>query len=237
MKTALSGKKEKVMKIANRQGSAALALFVIVAALLQPTWSPVAAQDLEGLFRQAQTDPSRRPGFIAMYIQQRGLPEHVYQIAYSDAVSALGVASPLNQDRNGDFEHITNTRGIGKGYPSIITFGPRMFSPAFNLADFESVFQHEATHARYWATGQLVYMDKLDTDEARLVKGVLRILFELDAIKAQTEHSSWRQTSPGFRQGQEAYRQHWMDQLNALRKKMAPTNAGALLDRVWNNYR
>jgi hypothetical protein len=208
-----------------------------MAALLQPTWSLVEAQDLEVLFRQAQTDASRRPVFVGLYTKQRGLPEHVYRIAYSDAVSALAVTNPLKQDRDGDYGLIRNTRGIGKGYPSIITFGPQMFSTAFNPADFESVFQHEATHARYWATGQLVYMDKVGADEARLVKGLLRILFELDAIKAQTEHSSWRQTSPGFRQGQEAYRQHWMDQLNELRKKVAPTNAGAFLDRVWNNYR
>ncbi len=224
------------MRFAHRQAPAILALMVMVM-LLQPTWSPVAAQELETLFQQAQTDPSRRPVFVGVYTKQRGLPEHVYQIAYSDAVSALGVTSPLKQDQAGDFEYIKNTRGIGKGYPSIITFGPRMFSPAFNFADFESVFQHEATHARYWATGQLVYMDKVDTDEARLVKGVLRILFELDAIKAQTEHSSWRQTSPGFRQGQEAYKQHWMDQLNQLRQQVGMTNAGPLLDRVWNNYR
>jgi hypothetical protein len=210
---------------------------MVMAMLLQPSWSPVAAQDLETLFQQAQTDPSRRPLFVRLYTKQRGLPEHVYEIAYSDAVSALGVTSPLKQDQAGDFEYIKNTRGIGKGYPSVILFGPRMFSPAYNFADFESVFHHEATHARYWATGQLVYMDKVGTDEARLVKGLLRILFELDAIKAQTEHSSWRQTSPDFRKGQETYRQHWMDQLNELRKKVAPTNAGALLDRVWNNYR
>lgn len=224
------------MRFLHRQSSAVLALIVMVA-LLQPTWSPVEAQDLEALFRQAQTDASRRLLFVGVYTKQRGLPEHVYDIAYSDGVSALGVTTPLKQDRAGDFEHIRNTRGIGQGYPSIILFGPTMFSPSYNFADFESVFQHEATHARYWATGQLVYMDKVDTDEARLVKGVLRILFELDAIKAQTEHTSWRQTSPGFRKGQEAYKQHWIDQLNQLRKQVGMTNAGPLLDRVWNTYR
>ena len=224
------------MTFVKRQGPAILALIVVVV-LLQPTWSLVAAQELDALFRQAQTDASLRPVFLGVYTKRRGLPEHVYDIAYSDAVAALGVTSPLKQDRAGDFEHITNTRGIGQGYPSIILFGPQMFSSAYNFADFESVFQHEATHARYWATGRLVYMEKVDTDDARLVKGVLRILFELDAIKAQTEHSSWRQTSPGFRRGQEAYKQHWMDQLNHLRQRVGITNAGPLLDRVWNNYR
>jgi hypothetical protein len=224
------------VRLVNRQRSAVLAL-IVIAVFLQPIWSPAGAQELETLFQQAQTDPSQRPAFVTMYTKQRGLPEHVYKIAYSDRLSALALTNPLRQDRAGDFELITNTRGIGKGYPSIITVGPKMFATAYNFADFESVFQHEATHARYWATGQLLYMDKLDTDEARLVKGVLRILFELDAIKAQTEHPSWRQTSPGFRKGQEAYKQHWMDQLDKLRKKMAPTVAGALLDRIWNNYR
>jgi hypothetical protein len=42
-----------------------------------------------------------------------------------------------------------------------------MSSAAHNLADFESVFRHEATHAQSWTTRQLLYMDKLDTDEAR----------------------------------------------------------------------
>jgi hypothetical protein len=80
-------------------------------------------------------------------------------------------------------------------------------------------------------------MDKPDTEEAQLVKGVLRILLEFDAIKAETQHSSWRRTSPEFRKSEEAYKQHWMDQLDELRKKMGPTVAGALLDRIWNNYR
>jgi hypothetical protein len=224
------------MKFMNRQGPAVLALMVMVA-LLQPISTPLEAQDLETLFRQAQTDPSQRAVFVGLYTKRSGLPEHVYDIAYSHGLTALAVANPLKEDRGGDYGLITNTRGIGKGYPSIITFGPQMFSPAYNLADFESVFQHEATHARYWATGELVYMDKVDTDQARLVKGVLRILFELDALKAQIEHSSWRQTSPGFRKGQEAYKQHWMDQLNQLRRQVGMTNAGPLLDRVWNSYR
>jgi hypothetical protein len=149
----------------------------------------------------------------------------------------MAVTHPLRQYRDGEWGLTTNTRGIGKGYPSFITFGPRMFSPAFNVADFESVLQHEATHARYWATGRLTYMDRVDTDEARLAKGVLPILFELDALKAQIEHQSWRQTSPSFRKGQEAYKQRWMDELNKLRQQLAVTNIGPLLDRIWNNYR
>jgi hypothetical protein len=207
------------------------------AVLLQPVRTRALAEDYEALFRQVQTDPSRRAGFVAQYTQQRSLPEYVQEIAYSDQLSALAVTHPLRQYRDGDWGLTTNTRGIGKGYPSFITFGPKMFSPAFNVADFESVLQHEAAHARYWATGRLTYMDKVDTDEARLAKGVLPILFELDALKAQIEHPSWRQTSPAFRKGQEAYKQKWMDELNKLRTQLAVTGIAPLLDRIWNNYR
>jgi hypothetical protein len=103
--------------------------------------------------------------------------------------------------------------------------------------DFESVLQHEAAHARYWATGRLTYMDRVNTDEARLAKGVLPVLFELDALKAQIEHPSWRRTSPAFRKGEEAYKQKWMDELNRLRTQLAVTSIAPLLDRIWNNYR
>ena len=219
-----------------RRCGAVLALLCTVM-FFQPGWGTVQAEDYEGLFRQAQADPSRRGAFVARYTQQRSLPEYVQEIAYSDQLPALAVTHPLRQYRDGEWGLTTNTRGIGKGYPSFITFGPRMFSPAYNVADFESVLQHEAVHARYWATGRLTYMDKVDTDEARLAKGVLPILFELDALKAQIEHPSWRQTSPAFRKGQEAYKQRWMDELNKLRKQLAVTNIAPLLDRIWNNYR
>ncbi len=207
------------------------------AVLLQSVWTKALAEDDEALFRKAQQDPSQRAALVAQYTRQRGLPEYVQETAYSDQVAALAITHPLRQYRDGEWGLTTNTRGIGKGYPSFITFGPKMFSPAFNVADFESVLQHEATHARYWATGRLTYMDRVDTDEARLAKGVLPILFELDALKAQIEHPSWRRTSPAFRKGQEAYKQRWMDELDKLRKQLAVTNIAPLLDRIWNNYR
>lgn len=212
-------------------------VLLCTAVLLQSVWTKAPAEDDEALFHQAQADPSRRANFVAQYTQQRSLPEYVQEIAYSDQVAALAVTHPLRQYRDGEWGLTTNTRGIGKGYPSFITFGPRMFSPAFNVADFDSVLQHESTHARYWATGRLTYMDRVDTDEARLAKGVLPILFELDALKAQIEHPSWRRTSPAFRKGQEAYKQRWMDELDKLRKQLAVTNIAPLLDRIWNNYR
>lgn len=204
---------------------------------LQSTWTTTSADDCEALFRQAQADPSRRAAFVAQCTRQHSLPEYVQEIAYSDQVAALAVTHPLRQYRDGEWGLTNNTRGIGKGYPSFITFGPRMFSPAFNVADFESVLQHEAAHARYWATGRLTYMDRVDTDEARLAKGILPILFELDALKAQIDHPSWRRTSPAFRKGQEAYKQKWMDELNKLRTQLAVTSVAPLLDRIWNNYR
>jgi hypothetical protein len=219
-----------------RRCGAVLAL-LSTAVFLQPVWSRASAENYEALFRHAQADPSRRAAFVAQYTQQRSLPEYVQEIAYSDQVAALAITHPLRQYRDGEWGLTTNTRGIGKGYPSFITFGPRMFSPAYNVADFESVLQHEAAHARYWATGRLTYMDRVDTDEARLAKGVLPILFELDALKVQIEHPSWRQTSPAFRKGQESYKQKWMDELSKLRKQLAVTNIAPLLDRIWNNYR
>jgi len=219
-----------------RRCGAVLAL-LCSAVLLESVRTKALAQDDEALFSQAQADPSRRAGFVARYTQQRSLPEYVQEIAYSDQVAPLAVTHPMRQYRDGEWGFTTNTRGIGKGYPSFITFGPKMFSPLFNVADFESVLQHEATHAKYWATGRLTYMDRVDTNEARLAKGVLPILFELDALKAQIEHPSWRRTSPAFRKGQEAYKQRWMDELDKLRKQLAVTNIAPLLDRIWNNYR
>lgn len=224
------------MNVVNRRGRAILALLCTVV-LLQPVWSTIQAEDFEALFRQAQADPPQRAAFVVHYTKQSRLPEYVQDIAYSDQIAPLAVTHPLRQYRDGEWGLSTNTRGIGNGYPSFITFGPRMFFLGYNVADFESVLQHEASHARYWATGRLTYMDKVDTDEARLAKGVLPILFELDALKAQIEHPSWRQTSPTFRKGQETYKQKWMDELNKLRKQLAVTNIAPLLDRIWNNYR
>jgi hypothetical protein len=229
-------RKGNAMNALARWCGAVLAL-VYAAVLLESVWTRASADDYEALFRQAQADPSRRAALVAQYTQQRSLPEYVQEIAYSDQVAALAITHPLRQYRDGEWGLTTNTRGIGKGYPSFITFGPRMFSSAFNIADFESVLQHEATHARYWATGRLTYMERVDTDEARLAKGVLPILFELDALKAQIEHPAWRRTSPAFRKGQEAYKQKWMDELNKLRTQLAATNIAPLLDRIWNNYR
>jgi hypothetical protein len=234
--TAFLIEKGEAMNPLARRCGAVLAL-LCTAVLLQPVWTRASAEDYEELFRQAQADPSRRAVLVAQYSQQRSLPEYVQEIAYSEQVTALAITRPLRQYRDGEWGLTNNTRGIGKGYPSFITFGPRMFSPGFNVADFESVLQHEATHARYWATGRLTYMDRVDTDEARLAKGVLPVLFELDALKAQLEHPSWRRTSPAFRKGQEAYKQKWMDELNKLRTQLAATNIAPLLDRIWNNYR
>jgi hypothetical protein len=216
---------------------AVLLALLCTAVLLQSVWSTAPAEDYEALFRQAQADPSRRAAFVAQYTRQHSLPEYVQEIAYSDQVAAVAITHPLRQYRDREWGLATNTRGIGKGYPSFITFGPKIFSPAFNVDDFESVLQHEAAHARYWATGRLTYMDRVNTDEARLAKGVLPVLFELDALKAQIEHPSWRRTSPAFRKGEEAYKQKWMDELNRLRTQLAVTSIAPLLDRIWNNYR
>jgi len=196
------------MNVSNRRGQAILALLCTVV-LLQPVWSTIQAEDFEALFRQAQADPPQRAAFVVHYTSRAVcLSTFRHRLLRSDR--PLAVTHPLRQYRDGEWGLTTNTRGIGNGYPSFITFGPRMFFPGYNVADFESVLQHEASHARYWATGRLTYMDKVDTDEARIAKGVLPILFELDALKAQIEHPSWRQTSPTFRKGQEAYKQKWM---------------------------
>jgi len=130
-----------------RRCGAVLALLCTVM-FFQPGW---------GTCRPKTTkDSSPGPGrslttwaFVARYTQQRSLPEYVQEIA--TPISSPPSPSPTpEQYRDGEWGLTNNTRGIGKGYPSFITFGPRMFSPAFNVADFESVLQHEAVHARYW---------------------------------------------------------------------------------------
>jgi hypothetical protein len=100
-----------------------------------------------------------------MHLASPTSPTHV---AVSSDIMKKVLQQPASAGRLGLLRLKTAFSGkIGKGYPSIIAFGPKMSSAARNLADFESVFRHGATHAQYWATGQLLYADKLDTDKAR----------------------------------------------------------------------
>ena len=113
-----------------------------------------------------------------------------------------------------------------------------MFHPAFNYADFHSVVQHEVAHAKFWATGALNYLDDVDTSENSKVRlrGLFPILFELDAIKTQTEHSSWQQTSEPFRRGQMVYRQKWLDKLERLGQQSFMYDMKPLLKRIRRTY-
>ena len=189
-------------------------------------------------FLQAQTDSKLRTYFVRSYVQQEGLPEHVLQVLYSEEVKTLAVSHPLVKTKNENYRPTSHALAIGRGYPSRMTIGPKMFHPAYNYADFQSVVQHEAAHAKFWATGSLNYLDDVDTSENSKVRirGLFPILFELDAIKTQTEHSSWEQTSEAFRMGQMAYRQKWLDKLEKLGQQSFMYDMKPLLKRIRRTY-
>jgi hypothetical protein len=190
-------------------------------------------------FSQAQTDSKLRTYFMRSYVQREGLPEHVLQVLYAEEVITLAVSNPLVKTKNGNYRPTSHALAIGRGYPSRMTFGPKMFHPAYNYADFQSVVQHEAAHAKFWATGSLNYLDDVDTSENSKVRirGLFPILFELDAIKTQTEHSSWQQTSEVFRRGQMAYRQKWLDKLERLGQQSFMYDMKPLLKRIRRTYK
>lgn len=194
--------------------------------------------DMDVRFLQAQRDSKLRTYFMRSYVQREGLPEHVLQVLYAEEVKTLAVSNPLVKTKNGNYRPTSHALAIGRGYPSRMTFGPKMFHPAYNYADFQSVVQHEAAHAKFWATGSLNYLDDVDTSENSKVRirGLFPILFELDAIKTQTEHSSWQQTSEVFRRGQMAYRQKWLDKLERLGQQSFMYDMKPLLKRIRRTY-
>jgi len=194
--------------------------------------------DMDVLFLQAQKDSKLRTYFVRSHIQQEGLPEHVLQVLYSEEVKMLAVSNPLVRTKNGNYQPTSHALAIGRGYPSRMTFGPKMFHPAFNYADYQSVVQHEAAHAKFWATGSLNYLDDVDISENSKVRlrGLFPILFELDAIKTQTEHSSWQQTSEPFRRGQMVYQQKWLDKLERLEQQSFMYDMKPLLKRIRRTY-
>ena len=189
-------------------------------------------------FSQAQREPHLRKTFIESYVQQEGLPDHVLEILYSDEVRVFAVTNPLVRTENGSYRTTSHALAIGRGYPSRMTFGPKMFHPAFTYGDFQSVVQHEGAHAKFWATGELNYLENVDTSENSEVrlKGLFPILFELDALKTQIDHPSWQRTSVPFRKGQEAYRQKWLNKLDRLEKKSYMYEMNPLLKRIRRTY-
>ena len=195
---------------------------------------------LEEFFSLAKSNPALRAAFIKAYTQNEGLPEHVILIKYSDQLdNELATTNPLVRTDSGSYRPTSHALAIGRGYPSRITFGPEMFEGQHQYAEFLSVTQHEAAHARFWATGELDHMggvDKGENSKLRL-RGLLPILFELDALKTQMDHFSWRQTSLSFRQGQEAYRQKWLDKLERLEQQSYVYDMKPLLDQIRQTYK
>jgi hypothetical protein len=196
-------------------------------------------ENLEEFFSQAQAEPELRVRFIVFYIQQEGLPEHVVEIMYSERIKMLAASNPLVRTKKGSYSPTSHALAIGRGYPSRMTFGPKMFHPAFNYADFLSVIQHEAAHAKFWATGELNYLDNVDTTENSKVrlKGLFPILFELDALKTQMNHPSWQETSVPFRKGQLSYQQKWLDKLAKLEQQSYTYDMKPLLERIRRTYK
>jgi hypothetical protein len=194
--------------------------------------------DLGEFFSQAQTESQLRYKFIESYLQREGVPNYVLEILYSNEVEVFAVTNPLVRIENGSYRTTSHALAIGKGYPSRMTFGPKMFHPAFTYADFQSVVQHEGAHAKFWATGELSYLENVDTSESSEVrlKGLFPILFELDALKTQMDHPSWQRTSAIFRKGQEAYRQSWLDKLDNLEKQSYMYELKPLFKRIRRTY-
>jgi hypothetical protein len=177
--------------------------------------------ELRKSFSQAQREPNLRNSFIKSYVQQEGLPDHVIEMLYSSEIKVFAVTNPLVKTENGSYRTTSHGLAIGQGYPSRMTFGPRMFYPAFTYDDFQSVVLHEGAHAKFWATGKLNFLKNVDVSENSEVrlKGFFPILFELDALKTQMDHPSWEKISVRFREAQEAYRQKWLDKLDNLEKQ------------------
>ena len=195
-------------------------------------------ENLEERFSQAQAEPELRVRFIASYVQQEGLPEHVLQVLYSEEMKMIAISNPLVRTKNGNHRPTSHALAMGRGYPSRMTFGPKMFHPAYNYADFLSVIQHEAAHAKFWATGELNYLDNVDTTENSEVrlKGLFPILFELDALKTQMNHPSWQETSVPFRKGQLSYQQKWLDKLAKLEQQSYTYDMKPLLKQIRRTY-
>ena len=194
--------------------------------------------DLGEFFSQAQRESHLRNNFIESYLQREGLPDYVLEILYSDEVEVFAVTNPLVKIENGSYRTTSHALAIGRGYPSRMIFGPKMFHPAFTYADFQSVVQHEGAHAKFWATGELNHLENVDTSESSEVrlKGLFPILFELDALKTQMDHPSWLRTSVLFRKSQEAYRQTWLDKLDNLEKQSYMYNLKPLFKRIRRSY-
>jgi hypothetical protein len=218
------------------------ALFVtfMIIVLLPPCIDMVKGQtnDLREFFSQAQRKPQLRNNFIEAYVQREGLPDYVLEILYSDEVKVFAVTNPLVRTENGSYGTTSHALAIGRGYPSRMTFGPKMFHPTLSYGDFQSVVQHEGAHAKFWATGELNYLENVDTSENSEVrlKGLFPILFELDALKTQMDHSSWQRTSMPFRKGQEAYRQKWLNRLDRLEKQSYMYEMKPLIKRIRQTY-
>jgi hypothetical protein len=194
--------------------------------------------DLREFFSQAQREPQLRNNFIESYVQREGLPDYVLEILYSNEVKVFAVTNPLVRTENGSYRTTSHALAIGRGYPSRMTFGPKMFHPAFTYGDFQSVVQHEGAHAKFWATGELNYLENVDTSENSEVrlKGLFPILFELDALKTQMDHPSWKQTSVRFRKGQEVYRQKWLNKLDRLEKQSYMYEMNPLFKQIRRTY-
>ncbi|MEJ2364470.1 MAG: hypothetical protein P8075_17370 [Deltaproteobacteria bacterium] len=194
--------------------------------------------DLREFFTQAQRVPHLRKIFIESYVQQKGSPDYVLEILYSDEVKVFAVTNPLVRTENGSYRTTSHALAIGRGYPSRMTFGPKMFHPAFTYDDFQSVLQHEGAHAKFWASGKLNYLENVDTSENSEVrlKGLFPILFELDALKTQMEQPTWKKTTEQFRKGQEAYRQKWLNKLERLEKQSYTYNLHPLFKRIHRTY-
>ena len=197
-------------------------------------------EDLEELFSQARSNSALRAAFIKAYVQHEGLPAHVIRIQYSEQIEkVLATTNPLVETDSGNYRFTSHALAIGRGYPSSMVFGPEMFKGYHRYADFLSVIQHEAAHAKFWATGELNWLGGVDTgkDSKVRLRGLFPILFELDALKTQMDHPSWQQTSLPFRTGQEAYRQKWLDKLEQLEQESYVYDLKPLLDNIRRTYR
>ena len=194
--------------------------------------------DLREFFFQAQREPHLRNSFIESYVQREGLPDYVLEVLYSDQVGGFAVTNPLVKTENGSYRTTSHALAIGRGYPSRMIFGPKMFHPTSTYVDFQSVVQHEGAHAKLWATGALNYLENVDTSENSEVRlrGLFPILFELDALKTQMDHPNWLRTSVPFRKGQEAYRQTWLDKLDRLEKQSYMYDMKPLFKRIRRTY-
>ena len=158
------------------------------------------AKNLEVIFVKAQANPALGDSFIDTYVAREGLPEHVRSMEYSGKIQQLALTHILVRLKDGDYSSTSHAMAYGRGYPSSISFGPKMFHPGHRYAGFQSVVVHEAAHAKFWASGQTNYMNRLDDDELEKIRlrGGLYILLELDVIKTQMEHPSWQYTSDQF---------------------------------------